>query len=190
MAYARIACLTLLFSLALPVVASAQENDPLSARAPRRMRFGLDAGVGFVTGDSRGGALNVNLQLGYQGSDIWALYYQTGLALNGWANDDESVDTYAFWSNLAMFDVTLGDALQLGFGAGADVGSFGICANDRCEMQESETQLATEARLAVIIPLPGVRARMGIPIALRFHSTYFADAAMHTVTVSAGIMRF
>jgi hypothetical protein len=135
--------------------------------------------------------VSLALQLGYQASDLFAIYYQGAVTLDGWAREDEeSFDAYAFSSNMAMFDFTLGRFFQVGGGVGVDAGSFGVCDENRCDLRESETQPATEARVAVIIPLPGVRARWGIPISLRVHTTHFESSQLHTITLNTGIMRF
>lgn len=179
--------------MAPPAPVAAPQPAPVPARAPHRFRFALEGGAGVVVGegDSEGGGVSLALQLGYQASDLFAIYYQGAITLDGWAREDDgSFDAYAFSSNMAMFDFTLGRFFQVGGGVGADVGSFGVCNENMCDLREGETQLATEARVAVVIPLPGIRARWGIPISLRVHSTHFENSQLHTITLNTGIMRF
>jgi hypothetical protein len=97
-------------------------------------------------------------------------------------------------SHLAMFDLTPVRFIQLGAGVGVDYGRFGLCEGSgnslECNYSTGNPQLGAEGRFAFIIPLPGVRARWGIPIALHYHVTFFENRQIHTITAASGLIRF
>ncbi|MFW6066942.1 MAG: hypothetical protein ACOC97_01285 [Myxococcota bacterium] len=188
-----------LFALAVTTTlavtaASASAQSALKADASTRARLDLEAGVGAAFGDTRGGAFGLTGQLGLQANDLFAIYWQPGLMVDGWAAEGDDVDVFVFGSQLAMMDFTFGRAFQIGAGAGVDIGRFGLCTGPRedpeCEYQSRQVRAATEARMAFIIPLPGLRARWGIPIALHFHTTYFPGQQIHTLLATTGLLRF
>jgi hypothetical protein len=186
--------LALVPALVLFASAPAAAQSALEANAPTRARLGLDAGFGVALGDSRGGAFGVTGQLGLQANDLFAIYWQPGVMIAGWPSDGDQMRVFLFGSHLAMFDFTLGRVFQIGAGAGVDLGRFGLCTGPRrdpqCEYMNREVRPATEGRIALIIPLPGIRARWGIPITAHFHTTYFPGQQIHTLLLSSGILRF
>jgi hypothetical protein len=193
----RVPCspwLSLIPALTLLVAAPADAQSALQASAETRARLGLDAGLGVALGDTRGGAFGITGQLGLQANDLFAIYWQPGLMVDGWAANGDDVDVFVFGSHLAMIDFTFGRVFQIGAGAGVDLGRFGLCTGPRrdpeCEYRSRQVRPATEGRLALIIPLPGLRARWGIPIAAHFHTTYFPGQQIHTLLLSAGLIRF
>jgi hypothetical protein len=170
-------------------------QSALRASAPTRARLGIEAGLGAAVGDTRGGAYSLAGQLGLQANDLFAVYWKPGLYVDGWPRDPEDkLDVFVFGSHLAMVDFTLGRWFQLGGGAGIDLGRFGVCdtsgSNTECEMRSRQVQPAIEGRVALIIPLPGIRARWGIPIVFNAHTTFFAGRQIHSLTLGSGILRF
>jgi hypothetical protein len=92
------------FALACVLLAS---PAPASAEpVPTRLRLGAELGLGPVLGDSHGGALQLDGQLGLQANDLLAIYWQSSVFWEGWANGTVRLDTFAFWSNLGMIDLT------------------------------------------------------------------------------------
>jgi hypothetical protein len=176
--------------------AEAQRRSALQPSAETRARLAVEAGLGAALGDTRGGAFGLRGQLGLQANDLFAIYWQPGLMVNGWPtdSDNDQVDVFVFGSQMAMMDFTFARFLQVGLGAGVDLGRFGLCSGPRgdpeCVYESRQVRAATEGRLAVIIPLPGLRARWGIPIAATFHTTYFPGQQIHTLLLSTGLIRF
>jgi hypothetical protein len=187
----------LAFALALPCVlgpapAFADPPDPETNRdTPTRIRLGLEVGAGPVFGETRGAGLGIVGALGVQFSDVFALYWQPTFAAYGWARSDDS-EVFMFGSQLAMIDFTIGRAFQLGGGVGIDHGRFGFCSSGAgsCTYQDRQVQLGTEARAALIIPLPGIRARWGIPITGHFHVTWFENRQIMALLVTVGLIRY
>lgn len=177
-----------------PVEASA---SPLDASARTRVRMGLDAGLGAALGDTKGASFSLLGHLGLQANDLFAIYWQPGMWVDGWAaRGDVDVDVYTFMTQMGMIDFSLSRFFQLGAGGGVDFGRFGVCTNadggrPECQLQTKELRPAAEARMAVIIPLPGLRARWGLPIVFRAHTTFMGNKNyIHSLTMGVGIMRF
>lgn len=187
------AALTLTLALASsPDVVRADPPPPQVDRvAPTRIRLGLELGAGPVFGDTRGAGLGLVGQLGVQLGDVFALFWQPSLSVYGWAKSDEP-EVFAFGSQLAMIDFTIGRALQLGGGVGIDHGRFGLCPDGAgsCAYADRQVQLGAEARAAVVIPLPGIRARWGIPITAHFHMTFFENRQIMALIATVGLMRY
>ncbi len=189
--------LSLAFAFALAIVAlgasEARAQNALQADAEARARLDIEASVGAALGDTHGGAFGLTGQLGVQANDLFAIYWQPGLYIDGWAANDESLDVYAFGTQLLMIDFTLQRWFQIGVGGGIDIGKFGLCTegNDpECEFGDRDLRPAANGRLAFIIPLPGIRARWGIPITFNAHTTFFEGQQIHTLTVGTGLLRF
>lgn len=189
---ATLPALALLATLATAPTSTAHAGG-LSAGAPHRMRLGLETGVGAVLGDSAGAAFQLDLQLGYQAGDLFAIYYQTALMAEGWASNNTSVGGFVFFPQLAMVDFTLGRFFQLGAGGGVDIGQFATCdaTGAVCSTSSRQTNPAIAARLALIILLPGARARWGIPIAVQFHESFLSNSQkIHSLVLTVGFLRF
>jgi hypothetical protein len=181
-----------LFGLATPRTSFAEPPRPEQSRsAPTRLRIGLELGAGPVFGDTQGAGFGLVGQLGLQLGDVVALFYQPMLGVYGWSASDE-VEVFAFGSHVAMIDFTIGRMLQLGVGAGVDHGRFGFCSGGAgtCSYEDGQVQLGTDARVALVIPLPGIRARWGIPIAGHFHVTWFENTQIMAAIVTVGLMRY
>jgi hypothetical protein len=177
---------------ALPA-GEARAQNALQADAETRARLGIEAGVGAALGDTHGGAFGLTGQLGVQASDLFAIYWQPGLYVDGWAASDDDLDVYVFGTQLAMLDFTLQRWFQVGLGGGIDIGKFGLCTegNDpECAFGDRQVRPAANGRLAFIIPLPGIRARWGIPIAFNAHATFFDGQQIYTLTGGTGLIRF
>lgn len=173
-------------------IAHADPPPPRTNRdTPTRVRLGIELGAGPVFGDTRGAGLSLVGQLGVQFSDVFALYWQPSLSAYGWAANDDA-EVFAFGSQLAMLDFTIGRAFQLGGGVGIDHGRFGLCSGGAgtCSYQDRQVQLATEARAALVIPLPGIRARWGIPLTAHFHVTWFENRQIMALIATIGLMRY
>lgn len=182
-----------LLATLVAVPTSTAHAGGLSAGAPHRMRLGLETGVGAVLGDSAGAAFQLDLQLGYQAGDIVSIYYQTALMVEGWASNNTSVSGFAFFPQLAMIDFTFGRLFQIGAGGGVDIGQFATCdaSGAACTTTSRQTNPALAARLALIIPLPGARARWGIPIAVQFHESFLSNSQkIHSLVLTVGFLRF
>jgi hypothetical protein len=186
------------FACLLTLLASASTADAqraLHANAPTRARIGLEAGLGAALGDTKGGAFLLGGQLGVQANDLFAIYWKPNLVVDGWATDiDDQLDVFVFGSQLAMLDFTLGRVFQIGVGGGVDIGKFGVCSDTgrdaECDMRTKEVRPAAEGRVALIIPLPGIRARWGIPITFTAHTTFFSGRQIHTLVAGPGLLRF
>lgn len=150
----------------------------------------------MILGDSRGGSFNLNLQLGYQASKLFAFYWQPGLAIDAWTRGDTEASVFVNTPQLLMFDFTLGRVIQLGLGGGVDIGRFGYCTatdtrNPECDVSDDlEFHPSAEGRFSFIIPLPGLRARWGIPLSVRYHATFLDDRQIHGVQFSLGLLRY
>jgi hypothetical protein len=188
----RIAPVTLLLLGLVPALASADPPRPRTDHdTPTRIRLGIELGAGPTFGDTRGAGLGLVGALGVQFSDVFALYWQPMLAVYGWASNDDA-EVFAFGSQLAMMDFTIGRAFQLGGGVGIDHGRFGLCSSGAgsCSYASRQVQLAAEGRASLIIPLPGVRARWGIPISGHFHVTFFENRQIMALLLTVGLVRY
>lgn len=193
-----IAALLAALPLLSPAPASADALSPLEASAKTRVRMGIDAGLGAALGDTKGASFSLLGHLGLQANDLFAIYWQPGMWVDGWAaRGDVDVDVYTFMSQMGMVDFSLSRFFQLGAGGGVDFGRFGVCqAGDGggrpdCQLFTKELRPAAEARMAVIIPLPGLRARWGLPIVFRAHTTFMGNKNyIHSLTMGVGLMRF
>jgi hypothetical protein len=155
-----------------------------------RVRLGGEAGLGAAIGDTQGGAFSMVGQLGLQANHLFAVYWKPGLHVDGWAADDDDVDTFAFTSQMGMADFTFGHLFQVGGGAGIDIGRFGVCEGNDCEMRSGQVKPSIEGRLGFVIPMPSYRVRWGIPIVFNAHTTFLVGERIHSLTVSSGILRF
>ncbi len=181
MLVATIAC-------ALTLVASTE------ASAQSRLRLGVEGGFGGEWGTPRGFSTGVFGQLGLQLNDTFAIYYQPSMIVHAMTKDEDNPDVFLAFGNIAMAEIT-GGMLQFGFGAGADLGRFARCDSGGCNEGDLEMNPALAGRIAVVIPLRTPRARLGIPIALQVHSTFFdgfrdRDARVTSLLLTAGIQRF
>jgi hypothetical protein len=183
----------LLILTALVATLSATTEAQPTYRGERgpRFRVGGETGLGGAIGDTSGGAFTLAGQLGFQGSDLFAIYWKPGLHVNGWAAGDEGLDSYAFTSQMGMADFTFGHFFQVGGGAGLDIGRFGVCeGGNECDMRSGQVKPSIEGRLGFVIPMPHDRARWGIPITFNAHSTFLIGERIHSLTVSTGILRY
>jgi hypothetical protein len=155
-----------------------------------RLRLGAEASLGAAVGDTKGGAFSLAGQLGLQANHLFGIYWKPALYVDGWANDEEGLDTYTFTSQLAMADFTFAHWFQIGGGAGVDIGRLGVCEGSGCEMRSGQVKPAIEGRLAFILPLYGRRVRWGIPIVFTGHTTFLGGERIHSLTVGTGILRF
>lgn len=190
--------LSLLLAALLFMAPNGASANPLEASAKTRVRMGIDAGLGAALGDTKGAAFSLLGHLGLQANDLFAIYWQPGMWVDGWAaRGDVDVDVYTFMSQMGMIDFSLSRFFQLGAGGGVDFGRFGVChspeegGRPECELFTKELRPAAEARMAVIIPLPGLRARWGLPIVFRAHTTFMGNKDyIHSLTMGVGLMRF
>jgi hypothetical protein len=155
-----------------------------------RLRLGGEAGVGAAVGDTNGGAFTLAGQLGLQASHLFAIYWKPGLNVAGWAADDDDLDTYAFTSQMGMADFTFGHFFQVGGGAGIDIGRFGVCESNGCEMHSGQVKPSIEGRMGFVIPMPSNDVRWGIPIVFNAHTTFLFGERIHLLTLSTGILRY
>lgn len=184
---------TLALALGALGIDQVHAQGALQADAKTRARLAIEAGLGAALGDTQGGAFGLTGQLGVQANDLFAIYWQPGLYVDGWAANDDDLDVYVFGTQQLMFDLTAQRWFQFGLGGGVDIGKFGLCTegNDpECEFGDREVRPAANGRLAFIIPLPGIRARWGIPLVFNTHATFFEGQQIWTLTGGTGLIRF
>ena len=154
-----------------------------------RLRWGIEAGAGGDWGTPRGPSIGAFGQLGLQLSRRFAIFYQPSLFAHAIGTSSDA-DTFAAWGNLGMIDATIG-LLQLGGGAGFDVGHFNYCSDNACYAGDRTVQPALGGRIAVVVPLPAVRGRFGLPIAFQVHSTFLEnDDHVTALLLTLGIQRY
>lgn len=129
-----------------------------------RVRFGVDGGLGFgvltIAGPSNDiyfGALAATGRIGVQFGALAAIYYQMG----GWALGRDATGGYAVtgvWSHTGNFDLTFGNAFQIGAGAGVDFvgGNFDVFPS-------------FDTRVAFLIGTTGPGSRGAFAIGLKSH---------------------
>lgn len=178
--------LLVLSALALGALAPASAD----AQSAARLRIGLEAGFGGEWGTPRGPAAGVFGQLGLQASPLVGLFYQPSLYVHGLATDEPNA--FVATGHLAMLDFTVG-LLQLGVGAGVDVGRFATCDENSCTDGERSTDPAVGGRIAIVPRIRGPLARVGIPIAAHIHSAFLdreSSRRLTSIVLTIGIQRF
>lgn len=176
--------------LAFAAVALFSTAATSSADAQTRLRFGVEGGAGGEWGTPRGASLGLYGQIGIQFNDPLSLVYQPSLSVHALSSREENPDVFAAFGNLGMLNLTFG-ALELGFGGGADVGRFASCDDNGCEERSRDVYPAIGGRVAAVISLPTLRARLGIPIGLNIHSTFLdEDSRVTSLVLTVGVQRF
>ena len=180
-----IGLLTLASMLTLPPRSAEAQLAP----APSRLRLGIEGGAGGEWGNPRGPSLGLFGQLGVQFNRTLALYYQPSVYAHSLGTNDDS-DVFAAWGHVGMLDVTVGP-LQLGAGGGLDVGRFANCSGNSCRSGDLAIHPAVAGRVALVLSLPALRGRIGIPFALQIHSAFLDDDRRLTALIlTIGVQRF
>ena len=182
----RVATLLLVTSLGAPSIAAAQlthGNGP-------RLRVGIEAGLGPNPGLQGGATAGAYGQLGVQINRQFALFYQPSFGLHV-SGSNPSVRLLAGSDHLLMTDVTFGP-FQLGLGAGVSATPPAACdANTGCASNSYSLRPVVGARIAIVVAVPGVRARWGVPIAANLHVAEPAGSDRSTALVfTIGIQRY
>lgn len=158
-------------------------------RPPSRLRLGIEGGVGGDWGRPRGPSIGLFGQVGVQVNRTFAIYYQPSVYAHALGANDDS-PTYAAFGHVALGDVTVGP-LQLGAGGGFDVGRFSNCVGNLCTIGDLSIHPVIAGRVALVLSLPAVRGRLGIPFALQVHSTRLDEGdRLTSLLLTVGVQRF
>lgn len=180
-ALARLASVPLALALLTGLPAEAQ-REPEAHRS--RLRVGVSAVGGGFAGSTQGALGGLSPRVGVQLDDSCAIYLQ-GQWLLGEFLREPGRGTAGFVFHALMFDLTVGDVLQLGGGPSLDY-VFGCADPDQRACTGRGPYLGADLRVAVLAGYRRPFGRAGPTFSLDLHPTWLGDDLFVTMLIGIG----
>ena len=176
--------LSVLVGMALAFLAIAASPASAQRYDRSRVRFGISGVGGAFLGAAHGGMGGISARVGVQVNDVFAVYIQGhGLIGQFFPTPDDHLAGFAF--HTLMFELTLGNAVQLGVGPSLDF-VWGCSDSYQPSCTGTGPYLGGDARVAFLIGREHPTRRSGVAFSIDVHPTWFGEDASVAVLFGIG----